>query len=291
MQNIIATVNGVPIDEKSLAAATQGLAQEQFHATLAEVPPKEHASLRAMALERLIARELICQAALAEGLVASTEEVAAERDRIIRLAGRPQDFWRRLAERGMDEAGFERMVRKDVTADLMTARKTAEVSDPGAEEIEAFFREHYDRLGKPERVKVSHILLPVDPENRHLAEQKALRIKELAAREEFQDLARKFSACPSAPGGGSLGYVRRHDLDSSLADAVFGAPVGEIVGPVPTPLGLHLVKVEAHERPGPPTLGECRPQIIDVLRRIKASALLESWVAELRQNAAIVIFS
>ncbi|MDT8441479.1 MAG: peptidylprolyl isomerase [Desulfuromonadales bacterium] len=291
MPNIIATVNSVPIDDKALAAAMQGLAQEQFHATLAEVPGKEHAGLRAMALERLIARELIYQAALAEGLVASAEEVTAERDRIVRLAGRPQDFWGRLAERGMDTAAFDRMVRKDVTVDLMTARKTADLDEPASAEIEAFFRENFDKLGRPERVKLSHILLPVDPAEPQRAEQEAQRIRALAAEEDFRELARKHSVCPSAPGGGRLGYVRRQDLDPGLADLVFTLPVGDVAGPVPTTLGLHLVKVEEHERPGPPTLDESRQKIIDLLQRIKAGALLERWVAELRQNADIVIYS
>ena len=76
-----------------------------------------------MALERLIARELIYQAALAEGIVADDASVEAEVSRILRMMGNPENFWSRLAERGMDEASFLRMVRKDVTVDQMTSRK------------------------------------------------------------------------------------------------------------------------------------------------------------------------
>ena len=154
-QDIIATVNGVPIEQKALAAAMQGLAQEQFHATLDEVPEKEHAGLRAMAVERLIARELIYQAALAAGVVASKDEVDAEKARIVRMAGNPNDFWIRLAERGMDELSFERMVRKDVTADLMSARYLEDLADPTPEEVETFFREHSEKLRQPDSVRRS----------------------------------------------------------------------------------------------------------------------------------------
>ena len=76
MDQLVATVNGSPIDEKALNAAMQSLAQEHFHTTLDEIPVESHEELSAMALERLIARELIFQASLSEGVVA--DEAAVE---------------------------------------------------------------------------------------------------------------------------------------------------------------------------------------------------------------------
>jgi succinate dehydrogenase/fumarate reductase-like Fe-S protein len=38
MESLVATVNGSPIDQKALNAAMQSLAQENFHATLDEIP-------------------------------------------------------------------------------------------------------------------------------------------------------------------------------------------------------------------------------------------------------------
>ena len=98
---LAATVNGSPIDLKALNAAMQSLAQGHFHATLEEVPRESHAELRTMAMERLIARELIFQAALADGFVADEAAVEEESARILRMMGNPADFWKRLAERGM----------------------------------------------------------------------------------------------------------------------------------------------------------------------------------------------
>jgi len=287
--NIIATVNGVPIDDKALAAAMQGLAQEQFHATLEDVPETEHAGLREMALERLIARELIYQAALAQGVVATQEEIDAEKARIVRMAGNPKDFWSRLAERGMDEAAFVRMVRKDVTADLMSARRLENLPDPVQEEIESFFHRHSDQLRRPERVRASHILFPIDPQDPDQASRLAEEVRALAKEGDFGTPAQKFSSCPSAPGGGDLGLVRRQELDPTFSEAVFSAVVGEVIGPVRTPFGLHLIKVSERDLPGLPTLEESRTRIIDLLKRIKGGELLSAWVEELRQEAQIVI--
>ncbi len=177
MEQLVATVNGSPIDRKALNAAMQSLAQEHFHATLDEVPLASHDEIREMALERLIARELIFQAALAEGLVADDAAVEDETSRILRMMGNPADFWKRLASRGMDETTFLRMVRKDVTVDEMSARKCSSVEEPGEEEIRAFFSAHPDKLRNHERVRASHILLPLDPDDPEASLQHARAIK------------------------------------------------------------------------------------------------------------------
>lgn len=289
MEQPVATVNGSPIDQKALNAAMQSLAQEHFHATLEELAGEARVELSALALERLIARELIYQAALAEGFVADDEAVQEETTRILRMMGNPKDFWRRLAERGMDETSFVRMVRKDVTVDQMSARKLAAVAEPGEEEIRAFFAAYPDKLREQERIRVSHILLPLDPEDPDKGMETAQALKAKLAHEDFAAMARQHSLCASAPGGGELGFIRREDVDPSFADAAFAQVVGEVGDPVRTPYGLHLIKVTAHERPAPPTLEEARSRIVGFLKKSQGAKLLEAWVAELKAQAAIKV--
>ncbi len=289
MEHTVATVNGSPIDSKALNAAMQSLAQEQFHGTLAEVPAAAHDELRTMALERLLARELMFQAALAEGFVADDEAVEEESARILRMMGNPADFWKRLAERGMDQAAFLRMVRKDVTVDCMSARKLAEVPEPCEEEIRHFFSAHPEKLRGHERVRVSHILVPLDPDDPQKALDHALALKLRAEQDDFAAIARAHSVCASAPGGGDLGFIRRGDVDPSFADAAFSQVVDEVGPPVRTPYGYHLIKVAERDIPAPPTLEEARGKIIAFLKRAQGSQLLQQWVAQLRSKAKIVI--
>jgi peptidyl-prolyl cis-trans isomerase C len=289
MSGTLAMVNGTPIDDKAVNAAMQSLARENFRATLDEVPPEARAELREMALEGLIARELIFQAALAAGVVAADAAVEEEARRILRLMGNPVDFWKRLAERGMDEASFLRMVRKDVTVDTMTARHLESIEEPGEEEIRAFFSAHPDKLRGHERVRASHILVTLDPDDPDRALQRAEAIRERARSEDFAELARTQSVCASAPGGGDLGYIRREDVDATFADAAFSQVVDEIGPPVRTPYGYHLIKVTAHEIPAPPTLDESRQQIVAFLKKSAGAASLEKWVSELRDAAQIEI--
>lgn len=289
MEQLVATVNGSPIDEKALNAAMQSLAQEHFHATLAEVPEESHDELRTMALERLVARELIFQAALAQGFVADESSVEAEIARILRMMGNPENFWQRLADRGLDEAAFLRMVRKDVTVDQMSSRKLEGQADPSEKEIRRFFSDHPEQLHEHERVRVSHILLPVDPEDHDKARVHAEALREKAQNEDFAELAKRHSVCASAPGGGELGLIRREDVDPTFADAAFSQVVGEIGPPVKTPYGYHLIKVTEHHIPEPPTLENSHDKIVAVLKKANGAKLIEDWVSELRANAEVVM--
>jgi peptidyl-prolyl cis-trans isomerase C len=289
MARTIATVNGSPIDDKALHAAMKSLAQENFHATLDETPLAAYDELREMALERLVARELIFQAAMAEGFVAEADAVKDETARILRMMGNPVDFWKRLAERGMDEVSFLRMVRKDVTVERMSARKQEEVAEPGETEIRQFFAAHPEKLRNHERVWVSHILLPLDPDDPGQSLEHARTLKARAGQGDFAEVARRHSVCASAPGGGDLGYIRREEVDPAFADAAFSQVVGEVGDPVRTPLGYHLIKVTAHEIPAPPTLDEARNRIIGFLKRARGAQLLQEWVAELRRTAEVVM--
>jgi len=104
----------------------------------------------------------------------------------------------------------------------------------------AFNNEAYQ--APPEGVKASarHILVPT----------KALAndLKKQIEREEitFVQAASKFSTCSSKSQGGSLGSFPPGRMVPQFDDVVFAEKtvVGEVLGPVATEFGFHLIKVE-----------------------------------------------
>ena len=65
----------------------------------------------------------------------------------------------------------------------------------------------------------------------------------LAAGADFGALAREHSDDEaSAERGGQLAVFRRGPTDALLKAAVFETPLGEVAGPIESPLGLHLLK-------------------------------------------------
>ena len=287
MDQTVATVNGTPILARDLQTTLQSLASEQFKARLEDLESEARAELRQMALDRLIARELIYQAALEQGIVAADREVEAEVGRILRQMGNPKDFWHRLQEGGMDEASFLRMVRKDVTVDKMNARLLDEIPEPAERDIEDFFRNHADKVKSPPTVRVRHLLLPCEAGREEEVAAAARELLATARADNFAEVARRHSACPSAAGGGDLGFVRAEDLDPAFAELAFQMPVGEVGGPVRTPFGYHLLLVEERRLPAPLTLEAARPNIVKFLQRQEMSRRLDAWVKELSEKAVI----
>ena len=60
---------------------------------------------------------------------------------------------------------------------------------------------------------------------------------------DFAELARTNSDDNSAEKGGDLGYFKRDAMVKPFSDAAFGAKIGDIVGPVESQFGLHIIKV------------------------------------------------
>ncbi len=87
------------------------------------------------------------------------------------------------------------------------------------------------------KVHARHILL------NHLYEAEDL-VKKLQQGGVFEDLAKKFSKCPSAEQGGDLGLVDERRLDEDFVDGYRLLKKGEVSRPVKTRFGYHLIRRE-----------------------------------------------
>jgi parvulin-like peptidyl-prolyl isomerase len=86
-------------------------------------------------------------------------------------------------------------------------------------------------------IRARHILV----EQQYQIEDLQKKLKEGTS---FEDLAKRFSTCPSGKNGGDLGHFGPGQMVESFDEAAFGLKVGEISGPVKTRFGYHLIKRE-----------------------------------------------
>jgi len=113
-----------------------------------------------------------------------------------------------------------------------------------------------ERRPRIEAVRASHILIPVkgsSPEDTLKAYNRAVAIADSARNGvSFAKLAKDNSADTySAQKGGDLGFFGRGMMVREFEQAAFDARVGEIVGPVRTRFGYHIIKV-TERKPIPP---------------------------------------
>jgi len=85
-------------------------------------------------------------------------------------------------------------------------------------------------------VHAAHILV----KSEELAKEVLEKIK---IGDNFSELAKKFSQCPSGKKGGDLGFFSRQKMVKEFEKAAFEGNVGSVVGPVKTQFGWHLIKI------------------------------------------------
>ncbi len=117
-----------------------------------------------------------------------------------------------------------------------------------AKEVEKYYNEHKEEEFKEaEKRKIEYVTFSTQATRK---DSQAVRdlIADLKARalsgEDFGELAKKYSEDESnRDKGGDLSFFKRGAMVKSFEDAAFGANAGEIVGPVQTQFGLHVIKV------------------------------------------------
>lgn len=122
----------------------------------------------------------------------------------------------------------------------------------GDEELRAYYDQNPGEFNQEEQVRARHILVAINEQrNEQQARQRAEEARRrLAGGADFAAVAREFSDDEaSKAAGGDLGYFGRRAMVEEFSNAAFGAPAGQLVGPVKTQYGFHLIET-TDKRPG-----------------------------------------
>ena len=115
-------------------------------------------------------------------------------------------------------------------------------------EIEKYYRDNLDQYDEPEKRQIDYILFPLQAtayDSQAIAGDAEDIMKRLGDGEEFASLAETFSEDPgSREKGGDLGFFGKGAMVAEFEEAAFATKVGEVVGPVQSSFGLHIIKVE-----------------------------------------------
>lgn len=83
-------------------------------------------------------------------------------------------------------------------------------------------------------VKARHILV----QNLYEAED---ILKKISEGSTFEEMAQKFSKCPSGRRGGDLGEFGRGQMVPAFEQAAFALEVNQVSAPIRTQFGYHLI--------------------------------------------------
>jgi hypothetical protein len=173
-----------------------------------------------------------------------------------------------------NEAAQRGLAAEPDLRDLQATVATELVGDgqPTAAEVSSYWQRNSHRYVQPERRWVRHVLCP-DEQSAWLVAERVL------SGERIADLARQFSTAPGATdAGGDLGPLRRGELAGEIEDRVFAAETDEVLGPVRSPFGWHVLVVYAIDNEHAVELGSARASIAAELARRNRSLAYAAWL-------------
>ena len=179
----------------------------------------------------------------------------------------------------LDETEAYAKIMKSAKTEVLAQLAVSEVMKQVTvedEEVEAYYEVNQKQFVKGATVQAKHILV---------AEEDACK-EILAAIESgektFEDAAKESSTCPSGQRGGDLGEFGKGQMVKEFEDAAFTAEIGQVVGPVKTQFGYHLIKVEKKNEQKVSEFAEVEASIKRNLAQQKQNDAYMAKVSELR---------
>lgn len=269
---------------QALAVATR---KKYYHA---KPPEAELAAFQREVGDDLVNRVLLLEEAKRRGIRPDRERIDAA------LAG----YEARYKGSRNWESNRERMlaaVAQQLEADSVLERLQRQVKaigEPSEREARAYYEQHKELFVEPEQVKLSAILLKVDPSSPqaawNAAHEEARRIhKRLVAGADFAELAKLHSGDLSAGRGGDMGYVHRGMLPEAVHAVVDKLATGAISAPVQVLEGVAILRLDDRKAARQRSFDEVRERAADLWQRAEADAAWKALIAELRRRTTIRI--
>lgn len=191
--------------------------------------------LEDMVLDTMILEIVLEEEAIKAGIEIENEEVDDQLAKSKEYFPSEDEYNKFLKDSGMTEELLRETLRKEILIEKFLTLKSEDIDKlkPSDAELKALYE---DRKSTFDTIEASHILLEDEDE--------AKKIKERIDKgEDFAELAREFSICPSNQEGGNLGYFSRNEMAKEFSDIAFNMEIGQISDPVETQFGFHIIKL------------------------------------------------
>ncbi len=226
------------------------------------------------------------------GIALTVFEEYLERSSIELDAGLDDRVLTQLFDDFLDETLVHRMAVEDGVVEASAGRHQAletlvrrrfadELTD---ERVLLYYRTHLERFSRPERVRLSQILV----EERAAAE---LAHQELASGVPFEEVARRLSTEPAAAIGGDQGYLTRDDLPPAFVETVFELEIGQYSPIVAVDYGFHIFQVTDRRPAETVPSDQAAAEIRDLLRREDSEEIQSSLVEEARGRYNVSVYA
>jgi parvulin-like peptidyl-prolyl isomerase len=285
---VFATVGDTVISradyQRALAVAVR---KKYYHA---KPPEAEFARFQREVGDEVVNRVLLLAEARRRGIVPDREQIAAA------VAGYDSQYagsanWQANRDK-MLAAVLPQLESESLLERLGLLVKR--VPEPAEPVLRAYFEQHPDLFVEPEQVRLSVILLKVDPSSPQAmwdaahAEGRRLH-QRLLAGADFGDLARLHSGDRSAAQGGQMDYVHRGMLPEAVHGVVDRLQPAGLSEPVQMLEGVAILRLDDRRPARQRAFEQVRPRAVELWQRDEGQARWRELIDTLRRGASIRI--
>ncbi len=209
----------------------------------------DDATLRHQILERLISDQIILQMATKMGVKITDEQLDEAIGNIAKQNNMSMDQMRsRLAYDGVNYNTYRAQIRKEMTISEVRNNEVRRRITVLPQEVDALAQQVGSQNDASTELNLSHILIPL-PENpsseqvNEAGQQATSIVEEARNGGDFGKLAITYSGDQQALKGGQMGWGRIQELPSIFAQALSTAKKGDVIGPIRSGVGFHILKV------------------------------------------------
>lgn len=192
-----------------------------------------------------------------------------------------QDIESFLKESGMEEKYFRQEMKTQLLYWQIREKVTGKIS-VGDEEAKKYYQDNISQFTEPGGVQISHILVETEKE--------ALEIlAKINDGNNFAELAKQYSTCPSKENGGELGPINENsDYVTEFKEAALKLQPGDITQkPVKSEFGYHLIKAGNKVESKTHSFEEVKNTIIQDLENQKKDKEYQDYLNHLNKEAKI----
>ncbi|MDZ8024312.1 MAG: peptidylprolyl isomerase [Nostoc sp. DedQUE01] len=216
-------------------------------------------------VEQIVNRKIITSAAEEAGIKVETEELqkAADLLRLMNKLTSADDTWKWLEKHGLSLDDFEEMIYRGILVSKLSQHLFLD-------KIEPYFFEH-----QLEFAGVVMYEVVLDDEDLALELFYAIQEGEMS----FYDVAHKYIQDTELRRKcGYLGLLRRQDLKPEISAAIFAAKPPQLLKPIVTSKGIHLILVEEL----------IQPDLNEKLRTTIISDLFLEWLKQQVEQSEVI---
>lgn len=289
---VVAMVNGTAITRPELDRAVKiMLSQNNGGKTLSG---EERKMAEKSVLDQLIAAELLYQAGQKLPISDVDKKVDAQVNQNKAKFTSQEVYEKALKENGLTESDLRLFARKEIFINNLIEKEIASRVNISDADVKKFYDENIDKFKHEETVKASHILVGVDSkasdEDKKKAKEKAeALLKRVKGGEDFAEVAKKESSCPSSVQGGDLGYFSKGQMVPAFENAAFSLNPGEISGLVETQYGYHIIKMVDRKPAGTDAFDDVKGKIRSYLQVQEIQKGIGDYIEKLRKEGTVEV--